>query len=318
MFRNRMLGGVSFLPLFAPEGAAGGAEVDPAEVAAHGDPEFADAPAGAAAADGAEGEAGGGEAEASEGAAAAAAGDAAAGEGEGAEKAGDPADVEQLQKTVKALTKRLGTVAAEKRDLSKKLQETIAAVPKAGAEPPAAAAGEGEQPQRADFKTQAEFDAAVRAEARRVAAHDRAVEQWNDKCNAVEDAGSKAYKDKWAAAKANLGVLDDQGQIPADLLATALETDNPAQVIFQLGSNLDRAAELMAMTPAKRAIAMDRMAQVKAPERQRSQAPAPIDPITGRGGGNDAPSDRDSDAEWHRKEALREAERRKKRLGLAS
>jgi hypothetical protein len=68
---------------------------------------------------------------------------------------------------------------------------------------------------------------------------------------------------KWAAAKANLGVLDDQGQIPADLLATALETDNPAQVIFQLGSNLDRAAELMAMTPAKRAIAMDRMAQVK-------------------------------------------------------
>jgi hypothetical protein len=44
MFRNRMLGGVSFLPLFAPEGAAGGAEVDPAEVAAHGDPEFAEAP----------------------------------------------------------------------------------------------------------------------------------------------------------------------------------------------------------------------------------------------------------------------------------
>jgi hypothetical protein len=128
----------------------------------------------------------------------------------------------------------------------------------------------------------------------------------------------QGLRDKWAAAKANLGVLDDHGQIPTDLLTTALETDNPAQVLFQLGNNLDRAAELMAMTPAKRAIAMDRMAQAKPPERQRSNAPPPIDPINGRGGGNDAPSDRDSDAEWHRKEGLREAARRKKKkLGLA-
>lgn len=235
-------------------------------------------------------------------------------EGDG-EKA-DPADLEQLQKTVKALTRRVGTLSAEKRDISRKLQETIAAVPQK-AEAPAPAA-EGEQPVRADFKTQAEFDAAVRAEAIRVAAQNRAVEVWNDKCNAVEDNGSKAFGAKWADAKANLAVLDDEGRIPLDLLSTALETDNPAQVLFELGGNLDRAAELMAMTPAKRAIAMDRMAQKKpATERPRSQAPAPIDPIGGSGGGNDAPTDRDSDAEWHRKEGLREAERRKKRFGVA-
>jgi hypothetical protein len=154
MFRNRMLGGVSFLPLFAPEGAAGGAEVDPAEVAAHGDPEFADAPAGAAAPMARKAKPAAVRRRPVKAPLLRLRAMPAAGEGEGAEKAGDPADVEQLQKTVKALTKRLGTVAAEKRDLSKKLQETIAAVPKAGAEPPAAAAGEGEQPQRADFKTQ--------------------------------------------------------------------------------------------------------------------------------------------------------------------
>jgi hypothetical protein len=283
-------------------------EIDPNEVAEHGDPEFAEVPEGAAA-----------EAEAAaEGA------EAEAGEGEPKPEAeGEPekektvaelkADLEESERVRKGLTRRVGTLSAEKRDISKKLQETIAAVPARPAETPEA---EGDQPQRTDFKTQAEFDAAVKAEAVRVATQQRAVETWNAKCNDVEDKGSKAFGTKWAEAKANLAILDDEGRIPMDLLSTALETDNPAQVLFELGADLDKATELMAMTPLKRAIAMDRLAQKKPPERQRSQAPAPIDPITGRGGGNDSPTDRDSDAEWHRKEGLREAARRKARLGL--
>lgn len=314
MFRNRMLGGVSFLPLFAPEGGAAGGEVDPAEVAEHGDPEFGEPEAGAAA--GAEGAAEA--AEGAEGAEAAAAGEGGA---EAAAASGDkPKTPEELaaaldhaERAVRALTGRLVSTAADKRRLNEQLQATIKPVP-AAAEP---APADGEPVVRADFKTQTEFDAAVKAEAVRVAAQTRAVEVWNDKCNAVEDSGSKAFGKKWAEAKANLGILDDEGRIPMDLLATALETDNPAQALFALGSNLDKATELMAMTPAKRAIAMDRLAQVKPAERQRSQAPDPIDPINGGGGGNDAPSDRDTDAEWHRKEGLREAAARKKRLGLA-
>lgn len=313
MFRNRMLGGVSFLPLFAPDAPVGG-EADPADVAAHGDPEFAEAPAGEAA-EGAEAAAGEGEAEVAEGAAAE--GEAAPAAGEEAEKPKTPAELaaalEHANRAVKALTGRLVATSADKRRLSEQLQATIKPVSAAAPEAPA----DGEQPQRTDFKTQAEFDQAVKAEARRVAAQDRALEAWNTKCNDVEDKGSKAFGAKWNEAKANLAILDDEGRIPMDLLATALETDNPAQVLFTLGGNIDKAAELMAMTPAKRAIAMDRMAQAKPAERQRSNAPPPIDPINGGGGGNDKPSDRDSDAEWHRKEAIREAANRKKRLGLA-
>lgn len=278
------------------------------EEAEHGDPEFAEVPEGAAAEGNKSESKTEGEDNPDEG-------EAASEAKPEAEAKPDTADIEQLQKTVKALTRRVGTLSAEKRDISKKLQDTIAAVPQKAADEPAAET-EGEQPVRSDFRTQAEFDAAVRAEAVRVAAQQRAIEEWNNKCNAIEDNGSKTFGSKWVEAKSNLAVLDDEGRIPLDLLQTALETDNPAQVLFELGGNLERAAELMAMTPAKRAIAMDRMAQKKpAAERPRSQAPAPVDPITGRGGGSDAPSDRDSDEEWHRKDSIRRAEKRKLRLG---
>jgi hypothetical protein len=101
--------------------------------------------------------------------------------------------------------------------MAAKLQSNIKAVPDAEAE-----AGEDE-PQRSDFKTKVEFDAAVEA-----AAEARlAQREFNAACNAVEAKGSAAFKDKWARAKADLASLDDNGRIPMDLLSVALETDNP-------------------------------------------------------------------------------------------
>lgn len=224
------------------------------------------------------------------------------------EVAEDPAaELEQLRKTNETLGKRIKTLAKEKRDISTKLQETIKAVP---AEP----VEEGEQPQRDDFKTKAEFDVAVQAEAERR----MAVADFNSKCNAVETAGSKAFGDKWAKAKADLSVLDDQGRIPMDILSVALETDDPARVLFVLGNDIEKATELMGMTPIKRAIAMDKIASSKPAERPQSKAPSPVEPLGGKGAGNDRPSDRDTDEEWNRKEAIRErqvAEARRKARG---
>lgn len=224
----------------------------------------------------------------------------AAGEGEGDKEpvADDPkAELEQLRKTAEQLGKRVKVLAKEKRDISAKLQETIQAVPAVDAEP-----SEGDNPQRSDFKTKAEFDVAVQAETdRRVALAD-----FNGKCNAVETAGSKAFGDKWAKAKADLAMLDDQGRIPMDILSVALETDNPAQVIFTLGNDIEKTVELMGMTPIKRAIAMDKIASAKPAERQQSKTPAPVEPLGGKGATNDTPSDKDSDEEWNRKEAIRE------------
>lgn len=220
------------------------------------------------------------------------------------------AELEQLRKTNRALTKRLGAVSKEKRDLSTKLQENIKAVPK---EEPAAE--DGEQPQRADFKTKAEFDIAVQAEAdRRLAMQD-----FNSRCNATESAGVKAFgADKWTKAKADLAMLDDMGRIPLDLLSVALETDNPSQVLFELGNDIELATEMMGMPPIKRAIAMDKLAVKKTPVRSQSKTPPPVDPIGGKGASDDRPRDGDSDEEWNRKEAIRErkvAEERRKARG---
>lgn len=327
--RNRFLSGVSFLPVYAAEtGAGDGGQqtelaLDPAEIVAHGDPDWeANDPGdiGTVAKEGAEDgddnpDIDTGKKADPEPAKAADAEPETPAEGE--EDDGEPKTPEQMkaayeasQKALKAISKRLSVTAAEKRRLNEELAKTIKAVPDPE---PAAAEGEGEQPVRADFKTKAEFDAAVRAEAARVAAQTRQIEIFNEKCNAVEEKGSGLFKDKWKAAKANLGLLDDEGRIPLDLLTTALETDDPAKVLYELGSDIEKASEFMAMTPLRRAIAMAKIADSKAPVRQQSKAPEPITPIGGKGAGDDRPSDRDSDEEWNRKEAIREREQAKRR-----
>lgn len=285
--------------------------LDPAEVAAHGDPEFVEAPAGD---DNDPNDVSGvGEEEPAEKPAAVEKPKPAA----EAEPEPEPADddepkteaelkeaLAQSKRAVKALTGRLSSTAAEKRRLNEQLAATIK---------PVAAAADGEAapatPERADFATKAEFDVAVRAEA----ARQKAVDAFNDRCNDIEDKGAKAFGKKWGDAKAQLGILDDQGRIPFDLLNCAMETDNPSQVLFALGQDLDKATEMLAMTPLKRAIAMSKLAETKPAERQRSKAPPPVEPIGGRGGGDDKPSDSDSDEEWNRKEAIREANVRKAR-----
>lgn len=289
---NRFLGGVSFLPLFAAEtGAGNGGEptndltLDPAEVAEHGDPEFADPPATEP------------EAEKEP--------EPAKAEAEPEPEAKEEDETEQLRKTVKALGKRVSVLSKEKRDLHAKLQQNIKPVEKE----PEQTEPETEL-QRSDFKTQAEFQEAVRQEAARL----RAVEDFNAKCNAVEAAGSKAFGDKWVKAKQDLAMLDDNGRIPLDLLQVALETDNPAVVLFKLGNDVELATELMGMTPIKRAIAMDKLAvQAKPAPRQQSKAPPPVDPIGGRGAADDVPRDTDSDEEWNRKEEARERRLREER-----
>lgn len=333
MIRNRFLGGISFLPLFAAEtggGAAGGdgkqaeMQLDPAEIAQHGDPDWeANDPGdiGTVAKEGSEDdqpeidtgkkpepEPVKAEEEADPEPEKAAEGDA----DDDAPKTPEElaAALAQSQKALKAISSRLAAKAADNRRLNEELQKTIKPVEKPAE---GAAEGEGEQPVRADFKTKAEFDRAVEAEATRRAS----VQAFIEKCNAVEDKGSTAFGAKWNAAKANLGILDDEGRIPMDLLTTALETDDPAKVLYELGNDIDKATQFMAMTPLRRAIAMAKLAEPKAaPARRESKAPPPVEPIGGKGGGDDRPSDRDSDEEWNRKEEARErklAEQRRAR-----
>jgi hypothetical protein len=305
--KNRFLNGASFLPLYAPEGVGG----DQPELALEAGADLAEQVEAAASEDDAndlnhseadEDKDGAEEVE-------------AGADGKEPEKAAEEeledekAELEQLRKTAKALGKRVSVLSREKRELSTKLQENIRAVPKAEEE-----AGEGEEtPQRSDFKSKAEFDTAVEAAAERKAAERVAMQEFNSACNKVEAAGTKVFGDKWAKAKAELAMLDDHGRIPMDILSVALETDDPARVLFVLGNDIEKATELMGMTPIKRAIAMDKIASQKAPERAASKTPAPIEPLGGRGARDDRPSDRDSDEEWNRKEEARERKVREER-----
>jgi hypothetical protein len=312
--RNRFLNGVSFLPLYAPETGDGGGQAELELGNEAGD--IAEQLEAAADDDKNDLNHSGNEEDAGEG---------EDGNKEAAEKAEDDdskgeeetedekAELEQLRKANKALGKRISALSKDKRELHAKLQENIREVPKNEEE----ASGDGEeQPQRSDFKTKAEFEAAVEAAADRKAAERLAVQEFNKACNAVEAAGSKAFGEKWARAKAELSMLDDHGRIPMDILSVALETENPARVLFVLGNDIEKATELMGMTPIKRAIAMDKIASSKPAERPASKTPPPIEPLGGRGSRDDRPTDRDSDEEWNRKEEARErrlAEERRKR-----
>jgi hypothetical protein len=312
--KNRFLNGVSFLPLYAPETGDGGGQAElelgneagdiAEQLEAAADDDKNDLNHSGNEEDAGEGEDGNKEvAEKTED-------DEAKGEGETED---EKAELEQLRKANKALGKRISALSKDKRELHAKLQENIREVPKSEEE----ASGDGEeQPQRSDFKTKAEFEAAVEAAAERKAAERLAVQEFNKACNAVEAAGSKAFGEKWSKAKAELSMLDDHGRIPMDILSVALETENPARVLFVLGNDIEKATELMGMTPIKRAIAMDKIASSKPAERPASKTPPPVEPLGGRGSRDDRPSDRDSDEEWNRKEEARErrlADERRKR-----
>lgn len=214
--------------------------------------------------------------------------------------------------------RRISQLAGDKRTLKQQLADAQAELDRlrAGqqADPPASPEPGADAPQRRNFSTQAEFDAAVAAEASRRAA----VTAFNNRCNEVETKGAKAFGTAWGAAKEALSLLDDDGTIPSDLLLPALETENPHRVILALGQDPDLAARLLAMNPIKRAIEIARMDLPTAPTPpRRSAAPPPVDPIRGRAppaASSSLPSDKDSDAEWLRKRnaqvAAREAARR--------
>lgn len=199
--------------------------------------------------------------------------------------------------------RRISQLTGAQRTLKQQLADKEAEIARlrAGgtADPPASA--EPGAPQRRQFATEEDFNAAVAAEATRRAA----TTAFNQKCNTVELTGTKSFgAAAWAAAKNALALLDDEGVIPMDLLTPALETEHPHRILLALGQDPELAERLLAMNPVKRAMEIARMDTTPPPPPRRSAAPPPVDPIRGRppvSSSSALPSDRDSDAEWLRK-----------------
>lgn len=188
-----------------------------------------------------------------------------------------------------AILRRVGDLTKDKTKLTGEVErlrlenETL----KAGTKDPAAV--DPPVPDRAEFKTKAEFDAAVEAVAEKKTQQRIADQQFTSRCNAVADVGEVEFKADWNESVANLRMLGDDGNIPKLLLDAALESDNPAQALHHLGQHPDEAMEILALTPIQQVARVTKLGTKKAVvPKPRTKAPDPIEPLDGNGGAGDS------------------------------
>jgi hypothetical protein len=270
MARSLLLNGVSYLPLLAADGvgeAAPAADGGSAALPAAGD---------------------------DVGAAPSAAADAGAGDGVGDDEAaaGDPppAPVHKPDWRDRELRKRGDQLAREraaKADLAAE-NERLRALweaqqRRAGANGAAdAAAGDpatgATPPEPRPATPAANSDDAVEARAKQMAT------EWQNQeiLKAAETKGQEAYKEKWLPAVENLRTL---GGFDPDTMQGILATDDPARLLFDLGSDPNKYHRLMDMPPHKRLVELGKLATAAAapaaepPKKKISDAPAPVDPV---------------------------------------
>jgi hypothetical protein len=202
--------------------------------------------------------------------------------------------------------------AREAKRRAKELEDKVAAyeaVEKARAAAPPAPNAADDAAARANapdggYKSQAEFDAAVAAEAGRreaAARAQQAAEAFDAKCNAAYAKGKETFADDFDGAVKN---LQSVGAMQREVLDLVLETEDPAKVLYELGSDPDKAAALIAMPPAKRALEIARIAVVPPPKSKPanlSNAPRPVTPVDGSARVSSEPSDEDDDETFFRK-----------------
>lgn len=151
---------------------------------------------------------------------------------------------------------------------------------------------------------------AVQREARRIVAQ----QTYDQQCNAVYEAGGKEYKDKWDGALERLQMLGGFGadQEGVETMTSVLAADNPAQVMYTLGSNPDEYHRVMALPPAKRMAEIVKLGMTKPakPAPKPAAGDPPVEPLTRRAAASDPdPQDSDDDNTWYAKRGRQKAAR---------
>ena len=218
--------------------------------------------------------------------------------------------------------KRLADATFEAREEARKrkaLEDELARLRAASAPPSAPNAADTQAATNnapaGGYKTQAEFDAAVQAEANRRMAVEAAARQEQEfvgRLDSVWASGLEKYKDDFRSVAENLQAVgfspyrDPQsGQIVnGDLMQMVMEMDDPAQVLFDLGSDPNKARQIMELPPNKRMVALAKLGVTANSPKEAppvSRAPRPIAPVEGSARPTSDPQDSDSDEEWFRK-----------------
>lgn len=148
---------------------------------------------------------------------------------------------------------------------------------------------------------------AVREEAARL----NAQERYTTDCNAADAVGRKTYdgkngKPSWNQATEQLVAL---GGVDIETMVSILATDDPARVMYEMGSNPDEYHRVMDLPPARRNNELVKLglkaAAAPAKPKKVSDAPAPVEPVQGRGvrGNDDLDDDLDDDTWFARRRA---------------
>lgn len=185
----------------------------------------------------------------------------------------DPNDIPEW--TRKELNRKHAKVKAVEEE-NARLREMLDAAtrPKAPADPAAPAA---DPPTRVAVDPQVE-DARVERRAQELTAAGRL----EDQLNAAVAKAKELHKEKWDAAYQNLQTL---GGFDADTLAAITATDDPSKVLYELGADPAQYQRVMELPPHRRLNEIVKLGQAAAPAapapKKISDAPAPIEPITG-------------------------------------
>lgn len=153
------------------------------------------------------------------------------------------------------------------------------------------------------YRSKAEFDVAVKAEAdRRFAVERQAADEraFNEECNRVYQSGKGQFSDFDDA----IGNLRSLGVLDKTLIDAALATEQPDRVLYEIGSDPDKAMRIMALPPAKRIVELTKLSLVAPappPQRRVSSAPAPVRPVEGTARASTGLRDDDDEGEWFRK-----------------
>jgi hypothetical protein len=144
----------------------------------------------------------------------------------------------------------------------------------------------------------------------------RDQERYQEQLTSTNTNGETAYGDKWGKALdklATFGTVD-----PADMTAI-LNTDNPAKVLFELGSNPAEYQRLMDLPPAKRLTEIVKISMKEAPKPAPniSKAPPPTESVGNRANPEiDLRSEKTSDADWYAVRQKQKEERFKQQRAL--
>lgn len=153
-----------------------------------------------------------------------------------------------------------------------------------------------------------DIPAAVEAAAERIVSQ----RDYDSQCNAAFNSGKKEYGAKWNEA---LDRLTQLGGVDGATMTGILATDDPAKVLYTLGSNPDEYERVMDLPPARRLAEFVKIGikTVPKPKPKPSKAPAPVEGIERRAVANNDEAKlydpKTNDEDWYKIRAAQKATR---------